>query len=57
MQTFFEDDRVNVGNIQANTDTQDGVPYTIRDMEEPDYVMRRMATGWQRLFVSGWTVV
>jgi hypothetical protein len=45
MQSFFDEDGVNVGDNHAISGTMDGVPYNLWGMKEPDYVMRMMATG------------
>ena len=45
MQARFDRPGVNVGDVDAVSGTQDGVPYNLWGMKEPDYVMRMMATG------------
>jgi hypothetical protein len=45
MQARFDRSGVNVGDVDAVSGTQDGVPYNLWGMKEPDYVMRMMATG------------
>ena len=45
MQARFDRPRVNVGDVDAISGTQDGIPYNLWGMKEPDYVMRMMVTG------------
>ena len=45
MQARFDRPGVNVGDVDAISGTQDGIPYNLWGMKEPDYVMRMMATG------------
>jgi len=45
MQRRFDRPEVNVGDVEAISGTQDGMPYFLWGMKEPDYVMRMMATG------------
>lgn len=44
MQRRFDRPEVNVGDVEAISGTQDGMPYFLWGMKEPDYVMRMMAT-------------
>jgi hypothetical protein len=45
MQARFDRPRVNVGDVDAVSGTQDGIPYNLWGIKEPNYVMRMMATG------------
>jgi hypothetical protein len=45
MQVRFDRPGMNVGDVDAISWTQDGTPYFLWGMKEPDYVMRMMATG------------
>ena len=45
MQSRFDRPEVNAGDVDAVSGTQDGMPYNLWGMKEPDYVMRMMATG------------
>jgi len=45
MQARFDRPGVNVGDVDAVSGTQDGVPYNLWGMKEPNYVMRMMVTG------------
>ena len=45
MQARFDRPEMNVGDVDAISGTQDGTPYFLWGMKEPDYVMRMMATG------------
>ncbi len=45
MQRRFDRPEVNVGDVEAISGTQDGMPYFLWGMKELDYVMCMMATG------------
>ena len=45
MQARFDRPGVNVGDVDEVSGTQDGVPYNLWGLKEPNYVMRMMATG------------
>ena len=45
MQARLDQPGVNVGDVNAVFGTQDGMPYNLWGIKEPNYVMRMMATG------------
>ncbi len=54
MQSFFEIDRVDVGDCHAFQGVMEGKTYNLWGMKEPDYVMRMMAMQTNH---AGWPVV
>jgi hypothetical protein len=46
MQARFNRPEMNVGDVDAISGTQDGMPYFLWGMKKPDYVMQMMATSW-----------
>jgi hypothetical protein len=47
MQARFDQHEVNVADVDAFLGTQDGTPYFLWGMKEPNYMMQMMATGRQ----------
>jgi len=45
MKQLIDADEVNIRDNHAIAGTMDGVAYNLWGMKEPDYVMRKMATG------------